>query len=144
MVKLLTPTACPNCKHEFKVTSDLDKMEFKDAIDGGNPQASGQNTQQIEKPVETPKPEVKIETVIEDFKPNYECPNGNCDIGVHKNKNFKKRPKGKCTNCNQFTKHDKGTCPWCKSTDIEALDPEELDELGIDIPTEQEHDHEHE
>ena len=48
----------------------------------------------------------------------------------------------KCTNCDQFTKNDKGTCPWCKSTEIEELDPETLDELGIDTPPEIEHNHE--
>jgi len=135
---------CPGCKKDLTLdTETLDVSKFQE---NQVKNATVSPTQQVvlEKPEEKPKPEVKVETVIEDFKPNYECPNGNCDIGVHKNKNFKKRPKGKCTNCNQFTKHDKGTCPWCKSTDIEALDPEELDELGIDTPTEQEHDHEHE
>lgn len=135
---------CPGCKKEITLdTETLDISKLKDS-QVKNVAATTQQTQVLEKPEEKPKPETKIETVIEDFKPNYECPNGNCDIGVHKNKNFKKRPKGKCTNCNQFTKHDKGTCPWCKSTELETLDPEELDELGIDIPTEQEHDHEHE
>jgi len=135
---------CPGCKKEITLdTETLDISKLKDS-QIKNVAASAQQTQVLEKPEEKPKPEVKIETVIEDFKPSYECPDGNCDIGVHKNKNFKKRPKGKCTNCNQFTKHDKGTCPWCKSTEIEQLDPEELDELGIDMPAEQDHDHEHE
>ena len=135
---------CPGCKKDL--TLDTETLDVSKLQESKVKNATVSPTQQVilEKPEEKPKPEVKVETVIEDFKPNYECPDGNCDIGVHKNKNFKKRPKGKCTNCNQFTKHDKGTCPWCKSTDIEALDPEELDELGIDTPTEQEHDHEHE
>ena len=135
---------CPGCKKDL--TLDTETLDVSKLQESQVKNATVSPTQQVilEKPEEKPKPEVKIETVIEDFKPNYECPNGNCDIGVHKNKNFKKRPKGKCTNCNQFTKHDKGTCPWCKSTEIEELDPEELDELGIDTPPEQEHDHEHE
>jgi len=135
---------CPHCKKPIGL--DTEKMEIVEAVKEPEKVSvnSGLQTQVLEKPEEKPKTEVKIETVIEDFKPNYECPNGNCDVGVHKNNNFKKRPKGKCTNCNQFTKHDKGTCPWCKSTEIEELDPEELDELGIDTPPEQEHDHEHE
>jgi len=135
---------CPGCKKDL--TLDTETLDVSKLQESQVKNATVSSTEQIvlEKPEEKSKPEVKIETVIEDFKPNYECPNGNCDIGVHKNKNFKKRPKGKCTNCNQFTKHDKGTCPWCKSTDIEELDPEELDELGIDTPPEQEHDHEHE
>ena len=99
----------------------------------------------IEKPKE---PEIKIETktVIEDFKPNYECPNGDCDIGVHKNTNYKKMVKGKCSNCDQFTKHNKGVCPWCKKNDtIEEIDQEELQDLGIVKPEIVEHDgHNHE
>lgn len=134
---------CPNCKKP--IAFDVDKLDPKavKVEELQNTSVSGQRTQQIEKPQEPPKP--KIETVIEDFKPNYECPNGNCDVGVHKNKNFKKRPKGKCKNCEQFSKHDSGTCPWCKKDEIEPLDPEELDDLGIVKPPEQEHEeHEHE
>ena len=129
---------CPNCKE--KVTFDLEKE-----IKVKQPQAlDNQSTEQTQQLLEKPKPEViekeVVKTVIEDFKPNYECPDGNCDIGVHKNKNFKKRPKGKCTNCDQFTKHDKGTCPWCKHDEIEPIEPEELDELGIDTPNMEQHE----
>ena len=133
---------CPHCKKALAF--DVDKLEVKQEKPVIVPNASvtGQQTQQIQK-----EPEVKevTKTVIEDFKPNYECPNGNCDVGVHKNKNFKKRPKGKCTNCNQFAKHESGTCPWCKKDEVEPIDPEELDELGIAKPPEEEyegHDHE--
>ena len=93
-------------------------------------------------PIEKPKPEIKIETVIEDFKPNYECPDGNCPDLVHPNKNYRRKPKGKCNNCDQFTKNKDGKCPWCKGTDIEELDPEDLEELGISNPPEVEHNHE--
>lgn len=133
---------CPNCKKPLAF--DVDKLEVKQQQPTTVPNASvtGQQTQQIEKP-----PEMKEvpKTVIEDFKPNYECPNGDCDVGVHKNKNFKKRPKGKCTNCDQFAKHESGTCPWCKKDEIQPIDSEELDELGIAKPPEQEHEgHDHE
>lgn len=133
---------CPHCKKEVAI--DIEKLEVKQPkpVEIPNASVTGQQIQQIEKP-----PEVKevTKTVIEDFKPNYECPNGNCDVGVHKNKNFKKRPKGKCENCGQFAKHESGTCPWCKKDEIEPIDPEELDDLGISKPTEQEHEeHEHE
>ena len=124
---------CPNCKE--KVSIDIDKLEMKAPKELQN--ASTETKQVlIEKPVEKPKPEIKIETVIEDFKPNYECPDGNCDVGIHKNKNYKQKPKGKCTNCDQFTKNKDGQCPWCKGTDIEELDPEDLEELGISNPPE--------
>jgi len=137
---------CPNCKE--KVTIDIDKLEIKSPKNLENASAE---TQQVllEKPVEKPKePELKIETktVIEDFKPNYECPDGNCDMGgMHKNKNYRTKPKGKCTNCGQFTRHDKGTCPWCKKEEIEELEPEELEDLGITEPEIIEHEgHSHE
>jgi len=135
---------CPNCKKP--IAFDVDKLDPKaikvDELQ--NPGIAAQQTQLLEKPAEKPPKEI-TKTVIEDFKPNYECPNGNCDVGVHKNKNFKKRPKGKCTNCNQFAKHDSGTCPWCKKEEIEPIDSDELDDLGISKPPEQEHEeHEHE
>jgi len=129
---------CPNCKE--KVSIDIDKLEVKAPKPLEN--ASTESKQiLLEKPVEK-EPQAKIETVIEEFKPSYECPDGDCDVGVHKNKNYKKRPKGKCTNCDQFTKNDKGTCPWCKSTEIEELEPDYLEELGIASPPEVEHIHE--
>ena len=127
---------CPNCKE--KVTIDIDKLEVKQPKELENVSAE---TKQVllEKPVEKPEPEIKIETVIEDFKPNYECPDGNCDVGVHKNKNYKQKPKCKCNNCDQFTKNKDGQCPWCKGTDIEELDHEALDELGIENTPELDH-----
>ena len=133
---------CPNCKKPLAF--DVDKLEVKRDLPAAvtNASVTGQQTQQIEKP-----PEIKevAKTVIEDFKPNYECPNGDCDVGVHKNKNFKKRPKGKCKNCDQFAKHESGTCPWCKKDEIEAIDSEELDDLGIARAPEIEHEgHDHE
>ena len=134
---------CPNCKE--KVSIDIDKLEIKTPKLLTNATAEAQT--QI---LETPKPEIiekeVIKTVIEDFKPNYECPNGDCDIGVHKNTNYKKMVKGKCSNCDQFTKHNKGVCPWCKKNDtIEEIDVEELEELGIVKPEIVEHEgHNHE
>ena len=129
---------CPSCNE--KVSIDIDKLEMKAPKELQN--ASTETKQVLlEKPKEK-EPEIKTETVIEDFKPNYECPDGNCDVGIHKNKNYKQKPKGKCNNCDQFTKNKDGKCPWCKGTDIEELDPEDLDELGIENPPEVEHKHE--
>jgi len=134
---------CPNCKE--KVTFDLEKeMKIKEPKALENQTKEGLTQVLEQKPPEIIEKEV-IKTVIEDFKPNYECHNGDCDIGVHKNTNYKKKPKGKCTNCGQFTKHDKGTCPWCKGTDIDELDEDELNDLGIIDPTIEEHEgHNHE
>jgi len=132
---------CPNCKE--KVTIDIDKLEMKTPKTLENASTDGQ-TQILETKPEVIEKEV-IKTVIEDFKPNYECPDGNCDIGIHKNKNYKKKPKGKCTNCNQFTKNKEGKCPWCKGTDLEELEEGELEDLGITDPVMDEHEeHTHE
>ena len=133
---------CANCKET--VVIDLDKeIKSKEPKELENQTTETQKQVLLVKPVEKPEPEIKIETVIEDFKPNYECPDGNCDVGVHKNKNYKQKPKGKCTNCDQFAKHKNGVCPWCKKSDtIEELDPEDLDDLGIVSPPEVEHLHE--
>jgi len=137
-------TTCPHCKKDHDVAFNLDKLDTKATpSQANNASISGTGTILEEKPKEIEK--IVEKTVIEDFKPNYECPNGNCDLGVHKNTNYKKKPKGKCTNCDQFTKHSKGTCPWCKKNDtIEEIDKEELEELGIEEPIIDEHlEHNH-
>jgi len=144
-MKLIADTTCPDCKKKHEVEIDIDKLDVKTPpSQTTNASASGQTVVLDEKPKD-PETIIETKTVIEDFKPNYECPNGDCDIGVHKNTNYKNKPKGKCTNCGQFTKHDKGTCPWCKGTEIDELDDEELTELGIINPIMDEHEgHNHE
>ncbi|MEE9215750.1 MAG: hypothetical protein V3U54_13425 [Thermodesulfobacteriota bacterium] len=136
---------CPNCKKP--ISFDVDKLDPKSVKvpELENASVTGQQTQQIEKPPEIKEPKPKPKTVIENFKPNHECPDGNCDIGIHKNTNYTKIVKGQCENCKQFTRYDTGTCPWCKKDEIEPVDPEELDDLGIAKPPEQVHEeHEHE
>ena len=85
-MKITGDTECPGCKKTHKATFDIDKLTTPEAPTLENVQVTGQSTQQIEKPKE---PEIKpeIKTVIEDFKPNYECTDGNCKVGGHKNKN---------------------------------------------------------
>lgn len=135
---------CPNCKE--KVAIDIDKLEVKTPNTLENASTEGQTQLLEQKPPEVIEKDV-VKTVIEDFKPGYECPDGNCDQGgIHKNKNYSKKVKGKCSNCDQFARNDKGTCPWCEKNDtIEEMDSEELEELGIRNPPEQqieEHIHE--
>jgi len=142
-LKLIEDITCPGCKKEFTKETDLDKLQKADPVQSTNVSTTGSTTILETKP-EVIEKEV-IKTVIEDFKPNYECPDGDCDIGIHKNKNYKKKPKGKCTNCGQFTKQEKGTCPWCKSNDLEQLEEGELEDLGITDPIIEEHEgHNHE
>ena len=78
----------------------------------------------IEKIVEKPK------VIAPEHMPAYSCANG-C---THPNKNYRKRVRGKCRNCDQFSKIDSGKCAWCGSNDIESIDKEELVDLGIPLP----------
>jgi len=133
---------CPHCKKGISLdTEKMEIIELTKEVKGSINKEQPQVLEQLEKP----KPEIKIETVIEDFKPGYECPDGNCEVGVHKNKNYSKRVKGKCSHCDQFTKHDKGKCPWCEQDEIEPIEQEELEEMGIKMPQIDEHEgHDHE
>lgn len=144
-MKLTGDTECPGCKKTHKVEFDLDKLDVKQPSKLENMDAGGSSvTVQQVKPIE-PEKIIETKTVIEDFKPNYECPDGNCDVGVHKNKNYSKRVKGKCTNCDQFTKNDNGVCPWCNKDEIEEIDEDTLTDLGISMPQIVEHEeHNHE
>ncbi len=93
---------------------------------------SQQIMQESEKPKEIVKEVVKETKVVPSWQPNYICKGPNCN--TKKNPAYSSRPKGKCSNCGQFTKESFGTCIWCQSKEIEELDNEELDNLGIPTP----------
>ena len=80
----------------------------------------------VEKEVE------KIIKVVPSWQPNYICKGPNCN--TKKNPDYTSRPKGVCSNCGQFTKEAFGTCIWCQSKDIEGIDDDKLNELGIPTP----------
>src|SRR5579872_6123371 len=109
-----------------EVIKEVPKIEYRDKI--------------VEKRVEVPKP-YPVEKVIEkrvevpkitapEYLPNYTCSQG-CN---HPNKNYKKRPKSKCSNCDQFNKLESGNCVWCGSDDLNPIDKDELNDLGIPSP----------
>ena len=79
---------------------------------------------QVEKRVEVPK------VIPPEHLPAYTCSQG-CN---HTNKNYKKRVRSKCSNCDQFNKLASGSCAWCGSTDLDPIDKEELQQLGIPLP----------
>ena len=89
---------------------------------------------------QTIKPEIKeIEKevikevkVVPSWQPNYICKGPNCN--TKKNPSYSSRPKGVCSNCGQFTKESFGTCIWCQSKDIEEIDEDKLNDLGIPTP----------
>lgn len=82
------------------------------------------------KPIE--KEIIKEVKVVPSWMPNYICKGPNCN--TKKNPAYTSAPKGKCSNCGQFTKEAFGTCIWCQSKEIEQLDEDELNNLGIPTP----------
>jgi len=77
--------------------------------------------------------ELQKESKMPPFIPNYQCKDGNCGQ-IHKSSRYSKLPKGKCSNCQQFALRNEGTCPWCKQNELEEIDAEELEDLGIRLP----------
>jgi len=133
---------CPNCKEP--VTIDIDKLEVKSPKQLENASADGQKQILEEKPKE-PEKEIEIKTISPSDKPFFVCANGNCDIGVHRNENYSKRPNKKCKNCDSLNGEKK--CTNCGNKDedeFDDLDDEELKELGIPLPPENHEGHSHE
>lgn len=97
-----------------------------------------ENTEKPQEPEIKEKIVEKITKVVPSWQPNFICKGPNCN--TKKNPAYAQRPKGKCENCGQFTKEAFGTCIWCNSKDISELDNEELDNLGIPTPEENEPD----
>ena len=91
-------------------------------------------TMQIQKPEikEIEKEVIKEVKVVPSWQPNYICKGPNCN--TKKNPSYSARPKGVCSNCGQFTKEAFGTCIWCQSKDIEEIDEDKLNDLGIPTP----------
>ena len=130
---------CPECKHNFthKAQLDIDKLEVKQLKTPEMQNASTQTTVQVEKP----KPEVIIKTQTPPHIPSFKCKDGNCGL-MHKNPNYTKKIKGKCTNCGQFTSNTDSECPFCNQKEYDDLDEDELKDLGIPEPLDKEiHDH---
>jgi hypothetical protein len=91
---------------------------------------------------------VKVKDAAPSYQPRFKCRDGSCDVGVHKNKNYREFPKTKCADCDQFNPFPenpdrgyKNKCLWCGSEDLEEIDPEDLRDLGIPAPEPGEHDH---
>ena len=93
---------------------------------GNNQQMAIQEPKTIEKEV------IKEVKVVPSWQPNYICKGPNCN--TKKNPSYSARPKGICSNCGQFTKEAFGTCIWCQSKEIEEIDEDKLNELGIPTP----------
>ena len=136
-MKILGETTCPGCKNKHEVELDVDNLDIKQIempqVNNARVETSRQQTVQEVKPVEKIKEVVKVPSYI----PKYKCKN--CDSN-HKNKDYSKMPKARCTNCGQFSPDGIGNCPWCENDEFEDLDKDDLKDLGIPEP--EEHDHE--
>lgn len=131
---------CPHCKKDVEI--DIDKLEVTQPKPIENASTTAQQTQQIVKP-EIPEPKIEIKTVAPSDEPFYQCKNGECGKGVHKNPNYSKAPNKKCKNCDSL--NGKKACKNCGNTDEEEFDElsaEELEDLKIPLPEIHEHEHE--
>jgi len=137
-MKLLTAEVCPKCKHQFESEKEMEGLE------------PSKNKGKIEKITSTEKekdPEVKevikevVKTQTPAHIPSFKCKDGNCGL-MHKNPNYTKKIKGKCTNCGQFTSNTDSECPFCNQKEYDEIEEDELKDLGIPEPLDKEiHDH---
>jgi len=129
------------CKHCHKdLTLDTDKMKIIDSSKEIENIQQQQSTQLL-------KPEVKevikevVKTQTPAHIPSFKCKDGNCGL-MHKNPNYTKKIKGKCTNCGQFTSNTDSECPFCNQKEFDEIEEDELKDLGIPEPLPKEiHDH---
>ena len=104
---------CPGCKQQIAIddsplVNQVNQLQTR--------------LQQLEK-------EPKMPSII----PSYQCKDGTCGQN-HLNPRYTKLPKGKCRNCDQFSASKEGKCSWCDQDEIEEIDKEELEDLGIKMP----------
>jgi len=140
-MKLLTKEVCPHCKKEF---------ESEKQLEGLQPTKNTGTIEKLESTEKPPEPEVKevvkevVKTQTPAHIPSFKCKDGNCGL-MHKNPNYTKQIKGKCTNCGQFTGDTNSECPFCNQKEYDDLSEDDLEDLGIPKPLDKDiHDHESE
>ncbi len=136
-MKLVQETKCPHCEKAFEIESDLDKLDIKPPPQTATASTTTDVLEQTATQGTAETPKVEIKHVIPSHIPGYSCKDASCKK-AHKNKSYSRLPEAKCENCGQFTADKSKECPWCKNTEFEDLDQEELIELGLPMP---EHDH---
>jgi len=106
--------SCPGCNQQIAIDDSSQQIE------------ANQLRIELEEAKKYPK--------MQNFIPNYQCKDGTCGQ-IHQNPRYTSRPKGKCSNCDQFSSTKEGTCSWCKEKDsIEEIDKDDLENLGIRLP----------
>ena len=139
MTRIIAKMPCdkPDCTHPHEMEIEYTEPKLPKASTTISETSSPTTTVLVQQE----KPAATIEKVIDKVPshiPAYKCKN--CGDN-HKNTNYTQRPKGKCTNCGQFAKDEKGSCPWCNQ-EVEPIDENELEDLGIPSPEAVEHMHE--
>ena len=124
---------CKNGVCEQDLELEIDVPEIKPVVSRqAEVEIKGFNQVQESKPQIVEKEIEKLIKVVPSWQPNFICKGPNCN--TKKNPAYTSRPKGVCANCGQFTKESFGTCIWCESKDIEELDNDKLNDLGIPTP----------
>jgi hypothetical protein len=144
-IKIPKGTKCKNgiCEQDLELDLEIDIPEVK-PIAEIQPTASAEIPQQ--KSVNQKDPGMVNEKIIEkaippNYLPKYKCKDGNCGQ-AHENPYYDSPVKGICQNCKQFSPLESGKCYWCND-EVEPLEIEELDDLGIPLPKEKSEDHIH-
>ena len=124
---------CKNGVCEQDLELEIDVPEIKPIVSRlAEVEIKGFNQVQESKPQIVEKEIEKLIKVVPSWQPNFICKGPNCN--TKKNPAYTSRPKGVCANCGQFTKESFGTCIWCESKDIEELDNDKINDIGIPTP----------
>ena len=124
---------CKNGVCEQDLELEIDVPEIKPIVSRlAEVEIKGFNQVQESKPQIVEKEIEKLIKVVPSWQPNFICKGPNCN--TKKNPAYTSRPKGVCANCGQWSKESFGTCIWCQSKDIEELDNDKLNDLGIPTP----------
>jgi len=112
---LTQAVTCPGCNQQIAIDDSPQQNQLNQALT------------ELEQQKKIPKMQSHI--------PNFQCKDGTCGQ-LHENPRYTTRPKGKCSNCDQFSPTKEGTCSWCKEKDsIEEIDRDDLENLGIRLPS---------
>jgi len=111
---LTQAVTCPGCQQQIAIDDSPQQNQLNQALT------------ELEQLKKIPK--------IPSTMPRYVCENGDCDK-IHPNDRYTNRPKGKCNNCDQLNPHKEGKCIWCNEDEVESIDSEDLEGMGIRLPS---------
>ena len=144
-IKIPKGTKCKNgiCEQDIELDTAIEIPELKPVLRvEPTPELNLEHESAPDTPPKQIKQEekTKVEYVPPNYLPKYKCKNGNCGQ-AHNNPNYSEPVRGQCPNCKQFSPLASGKCYWCDE-DVDELDQEELNDLGIPIPKNPgDHDH---